>query len=70
MIGRLRLFPLLTGYRGAASLDVDALVDAIVAIAGFAVANSATIQSMEVNPILVLPRGQGAIALDAMISLT
>jgi hypothetical protein len=58
---------LLAGYRGAAALDVDALVDALVALGRLAVELEDVVQSVDINPFVALP--QGGLALDALIVL-
>ena len=67
MVGALKLSPLLSGYRGRPRMDVPALTRAIAAISRLAAANAGHIRTIEVNPILVLPEGEGALALDAVI---
>jgi acetyl-CoA synthetase len=64
---RLKSWPLLDGFRGKAPADVPALVAAILAIAGYARQQRATLLEMEVNPLLVLEPGRGAVAVDALI---
>ena len=66
----LQTWPLLTGYRGRAVGDVAALVDAIGAIAAYAQAHASQLLELDVNPILVLPQGQGVLAVDALIHLS
>ena len=66
----LKTWPLLTGYRGKAVGDVDALVDAIAAIAAYAQAHADCLLELDVNPILVLPLGRGVVAVDALIHLS
>ena len=63
----LRMWPLLQGYRGKPAGDLDALVDTILAIARFAEAHAESLQELDVNPVLVLPLGQGVLAVDALI---
>ncbi|MEZ5657803.1 MAG: acetate--CoA ligase family protein [Burkholderiaceae bacterium] len=67
MVDSLRGRRLLDGMRGAPPADVDALVQAIVALSDLAVAGRDTIESIDVNPLRVLPRGQGVLALDALV---
>ncbi len=67
MIGELRTAALLNGFRGAPPADVDALAQAIVRLSQFAVAAGDSLESVDVNPFAVLPRGQGAVALDAVV---
>ncbi len=61
-IGRLKLSRLLDGFRGAPPADREALVSAVEGVAGLAAASG--LAEIELNPLIVLPRGQGAIAVD------
>ena len=63
----LKTWPLLNGYRGMLFADVDALVEAIAAIARYASAHAAELLELDVNPLLVMPEGQGVVAVDALI---
>ena len=65
----LRCAPMLEGWRGRNPADVDGAVAAIAAIARFAAANHDRIVELDVNPLGVGARGQGAVALDALIRL-
>ncbi|MBO9353418.1 CoA-binding protein [Bordetella petrii] len=67
MVAETRAAALLQGWRGAAPCDVDALVHTIVAISELAAHAGTRIQSLEINPLRVLPGSQGVAALDAMI---
>ncbi len=49
----LKLFPLLDGYRGRARADFEATIAAIAGIADFAVAHAASIEELDVNPLIV-----------------
>jgi acyl-CoA synthetase (NDP forming) len=62
----LRLAPLLDGFRGEPAMDVDA-VAALVEALGAVVAATPAIREIDLNPVMVYPRGHGAIALDALI---
>lgn len=64
---RLPLFNVLAGFRGRAACDLAALVEAIFAIARFAGDHSGSLEELEVNPLLALPKG--VIAVDAMIRI-
>ncbi len=58
-----------TGFKIAdMAMDIPATVRAIGAVAAFAVANRDTIAEVDVNPLMVMPDGQGAIAADALIA--
>jgi acyl-CoA synthetase (NDP forming) len=69
MIRSLRGFPLLDGARGRPKADVAALAQALVALSRFAAAAGPRLASAEINPLLVLPAGQGAFAADAVIEM-
>ena len=68
MIGEVRASKLLAGLRGAPPADRSALVDAIVRIGQLA-ADFPEITELDVNPLLVLPAGQGAWAADVRMIL-
>jgi hypothetical protein len=67
MLGELRGRRLLDGVRGAPPADADSLAHAIVALSELAVSQGGAIDSLDMNPFVVLPQGQGSMALDAMI---
>ena len=69
MIGEVRSARLLSGLRGAPPADQAALVEAIVRIGDLAAA-CPQIAELDVNPLLVMPEGQGALAVDARIILS
>lgn len=69
-LGELRIARLIGGFRGRSAGDVAAAVDAIMAVAAYAQAHAARIVELDVNPLLILPEGQGAMAVDALIRLT
>lgn len=65
----LKTAPMLTGYRGLPHADLDAAVDAIMAVTDFAASHADRILELDVNPLIVRPEGQGAVAADALIRL-
>jgi acyl-CoA synthetase (NDP forming) len=69
MIRSLKGFPLLDGARGRPKADVPALAKALSALSVFAVAAGPRLAGVDVNPLLVLPEGQGCFAADAVIEL-
>ena len=66
---RLSMRRLLNGYRGKPSADVAALIDTILAVARYATAHLPTLVEIDVNPVIVRPAGQGAVAVDTMIRM-
>ncbi len=69
MIRSLKGFPLLDGARGRPKADVAALSKALSALSAFAVAAGPRLAGVDVNPVLVLPAGQGCFAADAVIEI-
>lgn len=66
-ISGLKVARLLGGYRGQQKGDMDALVATVSAAADFVAAHAATLEELDINPVMVLPEGQGAVAADALI---
>ncbi len=65
MIDQIRGRAMLDGVRGAPPSDIAALADALSRLSVFAAANAESIESIDVNPFIVLPKG--AAAVDALI---
>lgn len=59
---------LLAGYRGSPALDVEALVAMIRRIMAALVAEPG-LAELDLNPVILHPRGEGAVALDALMLL-
>ncbi|MFD1787938.1 acetate--CoA ligase family protein [Sphingomonas floccifaciens] len=57
---------LLDGYRGSPALDVAAVAD-LIANLGRVLAGTPSIREVDLNPVVVYPRGEGVVALDALI---
>ncbi|MFD5327132.1 acetate--CoA ligase family protein [Streptomyces sp. NPDC127092] len=66
MLGELRGRALLDGVRGAPPADVDALVEVVLRVQRMALELDGDLSELDINPLMVLPRGQGAVALDAL----
>jgi hypothetical protein len=69
MVEELKAARLLRGFRGAPPADIPALVDAVVAFAAMAGAAGERLLEAEINPLFVLPEGQGARAVDGLAVL-
>ena len=61
---RLRLWPLLDGYRGRPRADVAALVDMVLRLAAL-MAGDPGLEEVEINPVIL--RERGVVAVDALI---
>ena len=67
MLERLRVASLLNGVRGSARFDRAALHVALVELSRLARDLGESIEEMDINPLVVLPEGQGCRILDAVI---
>tara|TARA_Y100001934_G_scaffold252757_1_gene317113 strand:+ start:2644 stop:4785 length:2142 start_codon:yes stop_codon:yes gene_type:complete len=71
MLASLRAAPVLTGARGGESVDTEALVDTLVSVGGvdgLLLQHQDSIAELDINPIIVSPRG--CIAVDARVVLS
>ena len=66
-LSELKLYPILEGYRGHSAGDIDAVIDAVMSAVDLI--NSNEVIEFDINPLLVLPQGKGAIAVDALVKL-
>ena len=69
MVDQVRGSRLLRGFRGQPRADVEALVDTLVSVSDLAVHLEGVISELDINPLAVLPEGQGVRALDALVTL-
>ena len=70
MLKRLRVWPLLQGFRGQPRRDIAAVVDALVKVGRLAAALEGRLLELDVNPLLVGREGEGAVAVDARAVLS
>jgi succinyl-CoA synthetase beta subunit len=64
-LARLRIAPLLSGYRGKPAADLGAAVAGVMAVQAFVVEHAARIEEVEVNPLICT--ATRAVAADALI---
>ena len=67
MLRRLRGRRILDGVRGAPPADVDALVALLVSVSEFAASAGDALEALDLNPVIVHPRGRGITVADAGI---
>ena len=67
MIDEIKGSAVLKGARGAAPADIDALAGAIVRVSAMAVDLQDHLAELDINPLFVLPKGQGVKAGDALL---
>jgi succinyl-CoA synthetase beta subunit len=68
MLAELRSFALLTGFRGKAAGDLEAIAHTIVALSQLA--QDAEVVEAEINPLIVRAAGEGVMAVDALVRLS
>jgi hypothetical protein len=69
MIDELAVSRLLKGYRGKPACDVAALGEAVLAFSRMCLALGDRLAEAEINPLFVLPEGEGVKAADGLVVL-
>jgi acyl-CoA synthetase (NDP forming) len=69
MVRSLKTFPLLEGYRGGATRDVKALEEVILRLSEL-VEDLPEVDALDLNPVMVLREGKGAVVVDARVHVT
>jgi acetyltransferase len=68
MVREIRSFKLLDGFRGAPLCDLDAIVDSLLRLSAM-VCNHPEIAELDINPLIVHPKGQGCSVADSRVML-
>jgi acetyltransferase len=66
MMQELRFAPVFTGYRGSQPLDIDVVIDCLGRLSLMA-ATVSEISELDINPLMLYPKGQGAKVVDVRI---
>ncbi|HCP22706.1 MAG TPA: hypothetical protein DIT90_01120 [Dehalococcoidia bacterium] len=66
MIAQVKGARLLEGFRGRPAADVDALVDTLIKVSQMGAQLEGSLAELDINPLMVLPGGQGVKAADAV----
>jgi len=66
MISDVKGARLLEGFRGRLAADIDALADTLVRVSQMAAQLEGSLAELDINPLMVLPKGQGVKAADAV----
>jgi acyl-CoA synthetase (NDP forming) len=69
MIEQTRAARILKGFRGSPPADIEALIDVLIGVGNLALDWGGRIEALDINPLLILPAGQGAVAVDALLVL-
>ncbi|WP_420857922.1 acetate--CoA ligase family protein [Marivivens marinus] len=65
ILSKLKYRKILEGYRGAATADMPKIIDAVIAVQAYVLANADRVEEVEVNPLICTQTA--AIAADALI---
>jgi acetate---CoA ligase (ADP-forming) len=68
MVREIRAWPLLAAYRGSEPADVEAIVEALIRVSRLS-CDFPEIQELDINPLLVLPKGKGIRAIDCRMTI-
>ncbi len=66
-INNLKISKILNGYRGGSKGDIESLVKTVLKFAKFAEKNASKLLEVDINPLIIRPKGKGVIAADALI---
>src|SRR5215470_6780823 len=69
MIAEVKGARLLQGFRGRPAADLQALEDTLVRVSHLAMHMEGRLTELDINPLMVLPSGQGVKAVDALVVL-
>ena len=67
MIAEVKGARLLQGFRGRPAADLEALADTLVRVSHLAMHMEGHLAELDINPLMVLPSGQGVKAVDALV---
>jgi acyl-CoA synthetase (NDP forming) len=70
MLAETKAAALIAGSRGKGPFDLDAVVEAIVALSRFIHASAGRIEAIEINPFIVREVGKGAVGVDLVLELS
>jgi len=68
MVREIRAYPLLAGFRGGEPADEESIVEAILCISRLSL-DFPQIVELDINPVMVLPKGRGLRAIDCRMSI-
>jgi acetyltransferase len=69
MIRELRSYPLFQGFRNQLPLDISALSELVSQFSHFVTDHKDIISEIDLNPVIVHPKGNGVVTVDALIKL-
>jgi acetate---CoA ligase (ADP-forming) len=69
MVKEVRALEALAGYRGRQEGDLEAVAQAVAAFSQLALLKDEVVLEAEMNPLIVRAKGEGAVAVDALVRL-
>lgn len=66
-LSKLKVFPIIKGFRNNPEGDIEAIINCVMSVVKLI--NENDIIELDINPLLVLKRGSGVIAVDTLIKL-
>lgn len=69
MIEEIKGYSILQGVRGEPKADMEAIIDLLLKVSDLAVSMEGQFKELDINPVIVLPEGQGLKAVDGLIGL-
>ena len=69
MIAEVKGLKALAGFRGKPKGDLEAVAQALVSLSRLASLSNAVVDEAEVNPLIVMPEGEGVLAVDGLITV-
>ena len=67
-LAKLRMMPLLKGFRGTSQGDTVALLDCLETLSSHILSATSSVSELDINPMLVRPLGKGVVAADVLLS--
>ncbi|WP_342304254.1 acetate--CoA ligase family protein [Methanolobus sp. ZRKC5] len=68
MVSSIKTYPLIAGVRGEASSDIDSIIKTLLKVSQL-VTDFPEILEFEINPLMVMPEGEGCVAMDIRFTL-
>ncbi|MGB9552865.1 MAG: acetate--CoA ligase family protein, partial [bacterium] len=69
MVEETKLYKLVSGFRGKPKGDLRGLCEALVRLGKLASDFKDKIKALDINPLFIMPEGQGVLAIDALMEL-
>ena len=69
MVEETKLYKLISGFRGKPKGDLEGLCEALVRLGRLASDFRDKIKALDINPLFIMPEGQGVLAIDALMEL-